>query len=164
MDANCASVFPSSLRDGHVKKTDITTEVVGYFLEAPTSFALRATEAGGRTCLPRRVTTIHSASRIFCLPYPFFFAALAPSFPRAVRVALGGCATVLFFFAAAAAFLMFFLAAARFLALIRRVRMCFQDCACARLDLNALRVLQPRHAERATPCVLIVFPILLHAD
>jgi len=41
----------------------------------------------------------------------FFFAAFAPSLPSAVRVALGKCATVLFFFATAAAFLMFFLAA-----------------------------------------------------
>jgi hypothetical protein len=43
----------------------------------------------------------------------FRFAAFAPSLPRAVRVFLGRCATVCFFFAAAAAFLMFFRAAAR---------------------------------------------------
>jgi len=48
----------------------------------------------------------------------FFFAAFAPSLPSAVRVALGRCATVLFFFATAAAFLMFFLAAALCAALI----------------------------------------------
>ena len=41
-----------------------------------------------------------------------FFAAFAPCLPSAVRVALGKCATVRFFFATAAAFLMFFLAAA----------------------------------------------------
>jgi hypothetical protein len=53
---------------------------------------------------------------------PLATEALAPSFPRAVRVALGKCATVRFLFAAAAAFLMFFLAAARCAVLISRVR------------------------------------------
>jgi hypothetical protein len=62
--------------------------------------------------------------------YLFFFAALAPSFPRAVRVALGRCATVLFLLAAAAAFLMFFLAAARCAVLIIRVRMSALHRAC----------------------------------
>ena len=48
----------------------------------------------------------------FLRAWRLFFAAFAPSLPSAIRVALGRCATVLFFFATAAAFLMFFLAAA----------------------------------------------------
>lgn len=43
----------------------------------------------------------------------FFFAALAPSLPSAVRVRLGKCAMVRFFFAAFAAFSMFLRAARR---------------------------------------------------
>jgi hypothetical protein len=56
--------------------------------------------------------------RVIRLPFHFLcacrflFAAFAPSLPSAVRVVLGRCATVLFFFATATAFLMFFLAAA----------------------------------------------------
>jgi hypothetical protein len=40
MDANCASVFPSSLRDGRAKKSQPTTEVVGYFRKVPSGRTL----------------------------------------------------------------------------------------------------------------------------
>src|SRR5260221_13199298 len=59
----------------------------------------------------------------------FFFAAFAPSLPSAVRVALGRCAAVLFFFAIAAAFLMFFLAEGLCAAVIRKDRIAHSNCA-----------------------------------
>jgi hypothetical protein len=58
-----------------------------------------------------------------------FFAAFAPSLPRAVRVFFGKCAIVRFRFAAAAAFFMFLRVAARCLALTicRRIERARRD-------------------------------------
>src|SRR2546430_5310514 len=61
-------------------------------------------------------------TKMCCSVNYFFFAAFAPSLPRAVRVFLGKCAIVLFRRAALAAFLMFRFAAVRCFLVVMSLR------------------------------------------